>query len=80
MGMYDFITATCPKCGEQIDDQIKGGPCCFHEFNCNMPMAISEAEIVIGTSLECTHCGTAFEIIGDLPSYKIHVYLEEKVN
>jgi len=77
MGMFDYITATCPNCRKQIDDQTKAGPCCFHDFNCNLPMSISEAEMVIGHIINCYHCGTDFEIVGDLPTFKIHVQLKE---
>lgn len=27
MGMFDYVRARCPKCGGEIEEQSKAGPC-----------------------------------------------------
>ena len=76
MGMYDYIRATCPSCNAEIEDQIKID-CCFADYNLNEPMSISEAEFLIGCKLACFECGKSYEVIGDIPTHKVNLYLKE---
>lgn len=32
MGMFDYVRARCPKCGEMIEEQSKAGPCQLNDY------------------------------------------------
>ena len=56
MGMFNYIYLTCPKCGEEVKTQSKGGSCLLEHFD------VSEAphgdlEYIDGESIKCPKCG-----------------------
>lgn len=43
MGMFDYVRARCPNCGEIIEEQSKAGPCQLKDYNLyNAPASILE--------------------------------------
>ena len=74
--IFDFLTATCPKCHNRLEAEVKG-ECCFVEYNLDRPVCISDAQKLVGNVVTCDHCKTRFVIQGDLPTYKVHLLLDE---
>lgn len=33
MGMYDIVVARCPRCGEELEFQSKGGDCSLSRYD-----------------------------------------------
>ena len=66
MGMFDFVTVTCPHCGKQIEEQTK-------EFNCTMDIINLDEElpssvaVVFAGEWTCDHCNNFFMLDCDIP-------------
>lgn len=52
MGMFDSIYFTCPSCGEEIEDQSKGGDCVLAKYRADA-VPIDVAGGIIGGELWC---------------------------
>lgn len=73
---YDFLQVNCPICNFSIEAEIKGD-CSFEKYDLSKPVCISDAQKLVGNVITCPECERKFQIIGDIPSFKIHLYLEE---
>ncbi len=55
MGMFDTITASCPKCGSSVHFQSKAGRCCLGRYDTDsVPTEIANS--LNGESEQCD-CG-----------------------
>lgn len=73
---FDFVIGKCPKCSNQIEAEVKGD-CAFEKYDLEKPVCISDAQKLAGNVVACDECGAKFEITGDIPSHKIHLYFKE---
>jgi hypothetical protein len=77
MGMFDTVYATCPKCKNQMMDQIKHGPCDMVTYRIADEMDLDDAMLVHGSSMYCSKCKIGFDVITDLPQ-RVNVCLKER--
>jgi predicted RNA-binding Zn-ribbon protein involved in translation (DUF1610 family) len=62
MGMFDYINAPCPKCGEINEDQTKLGPCILNIYNIeDAEIDLEAAYLYDGQEFECESCGTKYK-------------------
>lgn len=55
MGMFDIVWVPCPRCGERIEFQSKGGMCILHDYE----FTDAPAEVLMdlnGDEWRCTKC------------------------
>ena len=61
MGMFDYVTVTCPHCKKIVEDQTKEDACIMQTFNLD-----EELPAYIATAFEgkwcCEHCVKEFYI------------------
>ena len=74
--IFDYLIAECPCCNKEFTAQVKG-ECIFKEYNIESSVSISDAQKLTGNVVLCEECNTKFEIIGDIPSFKIQLQLKE---
>lgn len=61
MGVFDYIYLKCPHCGEQIEEQSKGGNSCQAQYTLeNAPVDV--IEYIINKEFFCNNCNTRFKI------------------
>jgi hypothetical protein len=66
MGLYDTVIFECPKCGYEIEEQNKSGPCVLATFDCSeVPVAIAAA--FVGSNVTCDRCENSFSVVSDKP-------------
>ena len=46
-------------------------------YDLDSPISIGQAEYLMGVRIACYSCGKIFEITGDIPTHKVHLYLKE---
>ena len=69
--MYDEILVPCPKCGETLEFQTKGGWCTLKRIELD-DVTLPELADVVGDECKCKKCGQivgigidwAYEVIG----------------
>lgn len=55
MGMFDYVRARCPDCGEVIEEQSKAGPCQLKDYTLdNAPASVLED--MAQEEWWCNHC------------------------
>ncbi len=69
MGVFDYIYLKCPNCGEEVEEQSKGGDSCQAQYTLeNAPVNV--VEYIIDEDFFCEECDTRFKIdIMEKPCY-----------
>lgn len=57
MGMYDEVTARCPRCGTIVEFQSKAGPCVLKTYSAESGVTPEIAIDVMRDKEECRGCG-----------------------
>ena len=57
--MFNYIYLTCPKCGEQVETQSKGGSCLLEYLDVSKAPH-GDLEYIDGESFTCPKCGYYF--------------------
>jgi hypothetical protein len=62
MGMFDTVHFECPKCGNKMDTQSKGGPCELKNYSAdNVPLGV--AADITGMQQWCNECRHTFALV-----------------
>jgi len=61
MGLFNYIYADCPECGEAVEFQSKSGSCTLASYHItNMP--VEDFAGIVGDFSHCGNCGYIVEI------------------
>jgi len=67
MGMFDYVTITCPHCKKIIEFQTKDFDCLMETINLDKELPIHIASNFLG-ECTCEHCNKKFMTEAPIPS------------
>ncbi len=67
MGMFDEVTARCPRCETVVEFQSKAGPCILKTYNAEDGVPPEIAVDVMHDREECRGCGETLKLIPTIP-------------
>lgn len=64
MGVFDYVILKCPKCEEEIEEQVKYGDSSLSTYHVRVgePVDVHRAAIMCGF-YSCRRCNCCFEIV-----------------
>ena len=62
MGMFDYLTISCPNCRYVIENQTKAFDCSLSTIDLDKPQSPGVVECFEGDDFICPECGTIFKL------------------
>jgi len=66
MGMFDYVTVTCPHCKKIVEDQTKSFNCMMETINLDKELATYVVSLFLG-EWTCDHCNGKFMVEAPIP-------------
>ena len=62
MGVYDIVFVPCPRCGDRVEAQSKGGDCILARYRLEDAPDDVLSNVNRHAPFVCENCGTIFEV------------------